>query len=150
MEKDLTFINYSDKYENVLKEIEREIAEEKDITNITSFDKKSSKLVLDDGNVIGFVATLSSGGIPSIQYSVLRKYRRCGYGMMILNSLTDKCFEDGYDRVELSISPKNEASIKMAEKCGYYRNYDAEDEFNSYNSNNLYYTYYKNNYRKRR
>ena len=150
MEEELQIVKCSDEYEDELKLIEEEIRSEKGVTNMTFFDKKDTNLVLHNGVVVGQASVVFSQGIPTLQYGVISKYRNKGYGNAILNILTNKCFNEGYDRVELMVSHCNIPSIKTAEKCGYYRNYDIESEFNLYNSDSIYITYYKNNYRKMR
>lgn len=137
---ELEFIRYDKQYEDIAKLIETEMKSEMATTNVCTFDRKNSTLVKHNGSIVGYCAFIISRGIPTIQYGVLKKYRRMGYGSKILNTVTNEMFNSGYSRMELSISPQNEASIKMAEACGYYRSYDDD--------NDMYLTYYKNNYRK--
>ncbi len=145
--ENIEFAIYDEKYSDVVKEIEKEMFEERKETNLAGFDKKSTRLAVINNTIIGYGAIVVSRGIATLQYGVLKKYRGQGFGGLILNALTNKCFNIGYDRAELLISPKNIPSMKLAEKAGYYRDY-TDNEFNPDNEEAMYYTYYKNNYRK--
>ena len=100
-----------------------------------------------EGNVIGISSITFSQGIPTVQCILLKQYRGKGYGTNILTELTNQLFIEGYERVELLISPRNKSSIASAEKAGYHLDY-SNVEFNLDNEDSMYLTYYKNNYRK--
>lgn len=147
---ELEFIRYNDNYENEVNLINKEMASERKITNLGGFDKKKSKLVVLNGKVIGFSSVLLSRGTPTIQYGIKKEYRNCGYGTILLDKLTDDLFNDGYDRVELMISPKNKPSMALAEKVGYQIDYsNGGPAFNPENEESMYITYYKNSYTKK-
>lgn len=146
----MEFVKYNDGYKDIVELINKEILSERKVTNISCFDKNNSMLVIVNNEVVGFASVTFNRGIPTIQYGVLKAFRRLGYGTLILDKLTDRLFEEGYNRVELLIAPKNEASVGLAKKVGYcldvYNNGDVE--FNPDNEERMYLTYYKNSYKK--
>lgn len=146
----MEFVKYNDGYKDIVELINKEILSERKVTNISCFDKNNSMLVIVNNEVVGFASVIFNRGIPTIQYGVLKAFRRLGYGTLILDKLTDRLFEEGYNRVELLIAPKNEASVGLAKKIGYcldvYNNGDVE--FNPDNEERMYLTYYKNSYKK--
>ena len=146
----MEFVKYNDGYKDIVELINKEILSERKVTNISCFDKNNSMLVIVNNEVVGFASVTFNRAIPTIQYGVLKAFRRLGYGTLILDKLTDRLFEEGYNRVELLIAPKNEASVGLAKKVGYcldvYNNGDVE--FNPDNEERMYLTYYKNSYKK--
>lgn len=59
--------------------------------------------------------------VPSVEpgYFIDKSYRDLGFATEALNKMTTLCFEHGFRRVFLRISPENKPSIKLAEKIGF-------------------------------
>ena len=141
------FVRYDDTYKDIIDILDKETFAERDITNLGYIDRKNSRIVKLEGNVIGISSITFSQGIPTVQCILLKQYRGKGYGTNILTELTNQLFIEGYERVELLISPRNKSSIASAEKARYHLDY-SNVEFNLDNEDSMYLTYYKNNYRK--
>ena len=141
------FVRYDDTYKDIIDILDKETFAERDITNLGYIDRINSRIVKLEGNVIGISSITFSQGIPTVQCILLKQYRGKGYGTNILTELTNQLFIEGYERVELLISPRNKSSIASAEKAGYHLDY-SNVEFNLDNEDSMYLTYYKNNYRK--
>jgi len=149
MKDELMFVRCTDEYEDVIRELNREIVSERDITNLYVIDRKRTKLVIHNGNVVGYSNTVLISGNPSFQIGVLKKYRKMGYGRAITERLEEEAFANGYEKIILLISPRNLKSRQVAESCGYSIDYSvSEVELNPDNETAMYITYYKNNYKK--
>lgn len=140
MENELYFAKCSDTYRKEIDKINKEIFEERKTTNLSYLEEKNTKLVIHNNNVIGFASIKTVGMLAKLQYGILKEYRNKGYGTALLNKLIKNTYDHGCSRIELMIAPQNKASQNLAHKCGFYVDYD------NYNEDAMYITYYKNNY----
>jgi RimJ/RimL family protein N-acetyltransferase len=89
--------------------------------------KRAGFAVVDeaDGSFLGMAALVTldlDGRQAEAGYIVAPQARGRGVASRALTLLTDWAFgELGLERVELRITVENEASIRVAEKCGYER-----------------------------
>lgn len=61
-----------------------------------------------------------------LEYSILKEYRKKGYGSELLNEITNYLFECcNIKNIRLDIDPSNKNSILLASNCGYY--FDEEE-----------------------
>jgi RimJ/RimL family protein N-acetyltransferase len=82
--------------------------------------------VLDgDGTFLGFAGIVDldlAARQGEIGYTVTREARGRGVATRALRLVTDWALDGlGLERVELHIDPENEASLRVAERCGYHR-----------------------------
>ncbi len=69
-------------------------------------------------NLSGIIYGALRGG--HIGYWIDQSHANRGYMTMAVNMVTDFAFSElELHRIEINIRPENEASIKVAEKCGY-------------------------------
>lgn len=75
------------------------------------------------------VGQISMGGViygalraAHIGYWIDRRYHSRGYTTAAVSALTEYGFNAlGLHRIEINVRPENAASIRVAEKCGYFR-----------------------------
>ena len=66
-----------------------------------------------------------------LEYSVLKEYRKMGYGSELLNEITNYLFENcNIKNIRLDIDPSNKNSILLASACGFYLD---EEEYEARN-----------------
>lgn len=98
------------------------------------FELDSAYLVYLSNQIIGylFVSDIQKYKIY-IEYSILNKHRKKGFGKLLLSEITDYILEN-YEvkEIALDIDVSNLPSINLAESCGYY----LEDEFDKNTSMN--------------
>jgi RimJ/RimL family protein N-acetyltransferase len=77
-----------------------------------------------DGSFLGMGVAVQvdwEGRQAELGYIVARKVRGRGVASAALRLLTEWGFENGLERLELRINSDNEASMRVAERCGYTR-----------------------------
>ena len=82
--------------------------------------------ILDgEGSFLGFAAVVdfdAEGNQGEIGYVTAREARGKGVAQRALRLVTGWALDEaGLERVELHIDPKNPASLRVAERCGYVR-----------------------------
>ena len=99
-------------------------------------------LIFYIGRIIGFHTTIISGRGLQLQYGILEEFRNKGFGTAVLNKLVAEYFENGYESIMLRIKGDNEASIALAQKCGFklddtkeYINFMPDEYYNFYKQN---------------
>jgi RimJ/RimL family protein N-acetyltransferase len=78
----------------------------------------------DDGSFLGIGVAVNldrEGRQAELGYIVAREARGRGVATEALRLLTEWGFEQGLVRLELQINADNEASMRVAERCGYVR-----------------------------
>ncbi len=78
----------------------------------------------DDGTFLGMAVAVhldDEAGQAELGYIVAREARGRGVASAALRLLTEWGFERGLERLELRINADNEASMRVAERCGYVR-----------------------------
>jgi RimJ/RimL family protein N-acetyltransferase len=78
----------------------------------------------DDGTFLGMAVAVhldDEAGQAELGYIVAREARGRGVASAALRLLTEWGFERGLERLELRISSDNEASMRVAVRCGYVR-----------------------------
>jgi RimJ/RimL family protein N-acetyltransferase len=78
----------------------------------------------DDGSFLGIAVAVrldEEAGEAELGYVVAPHARGRGVASSALRLLTEWGFERGLQRLELRISTDNEASMRVAERCGYLR-----------------------------
>jgi len=87
-----------------------------------------SAFVVEDNNIpIGyvFISNMVNDEV-FIEYSILKEYRRKGYGSRLVNEVSDYLFtNNNIKNVKLDIDPSNKNSVFLANSCGFYL--DEED-----------------------
>lgn len=118
------------------KDIQREffLSKEQFIDNDIERDELLSNncfVVMIENIPVGYIETSSiSNGSISLSIGIEKTFRGNGYGTLILSSLTDNLLcRDDIDRVSAIISPKNNLSIRLFEKCGFERSEDVPNCF---------------------
>ena len=105
--------------------------EQFDSVSRTDLLSNNSFIVKVEDIPIGYIETspISNGNI-SLSIGIEKTFRGNGYGTLILSGLTDNLlYRDDIDRVSAIISNKNEASIRLFEKCGFERSEDVPNCF---------------------
>jgi ribosomal-protein-alanine N-acetyltransferase len=75
----------------------------------------------DDGNVVGFIATVPSGAKVAriLMLAVLPEWRRKSLGQRLVNELYAICVQKGIDTVILEVRKSNEEAISFYEQQGF-------------------------------
>lgn len=75
----------------------------------------------NEKDIIGFASAITSGNDPSVGYiwqvAVDPHVRNNGFGKELIKSIVSLCKEKEIKRLEYSIEPENNASLKMASKA---------------------------------
>ena len=118
------------------KDIQREffLSKEQFIDNDIERDELLSNncfVVMIENIPVGYIETSPiSNGSVSLSIGIEKTFRGNGYGTLILSGLTDNLlYRDDINRVSAIISNKNEASIRLFEKCGFERSEDVPNCF---------------------
>lgn len=138
----LSLTKYNEKYESIKEELEKGISASKYIHQIKERLEKSNKedktiynnafIVLEQNNPIGylFISSMINDEV-FIEYSILKEYRRKGYGKKLVNEISDYLFENNNIKsIILDIDPSNKNSMLLASSCGFF--FD-EDDYESRN-----------------
>ena len=82
---------------------------------------KKAYLVLDNTEIVGMIRIFNyhESGTVTVQYAVSPKFRRQGYGKLILKELTDFLIKNGIKCIKGEINSSNIGSIKIAESLGF-------------------------------
>ena len=134
LNKNLMIINKE--IEKIDKDIQIEffLSKEQFINNDIERDELLSNncfVVMIENIPVGYIETspISNGNI-SLSIGIEKTFRGNGYGTLILSGLTDNLLcRDDIDRVSAIISPKNNVSIRLFEKCGFERSEDVPNCF---------------------
>jgi len=92
----------------------------------------SAFVVLDNSIPVGYLFISSRiNDEVFLECSILKEYRKMGYGSRITNEISDYLFEEENIRsIKLDIDPSNKKSILAANSCGFFLD---EEEYESRN-----------------
>lgn len=92
-----------------------------------------SAFVVEDENIpVGylFISSMFRDEV-FLEYSVLKDFRKMGYGSSIVNEISDYLFKNhNIKSIRLDIDPSNKKNILLAESCGFTLD---EEEYESRN-----------------
>jgi ribosomal-protein-alanine N-acetyltransferase len=78
-------------------------------------------MLLEDGNIVGFVAAVPSGTKVArvLMLAVLSRYRKRSFGQRLMNELYASCASAGIDTVILEVRKSNRIAISFYERQGF-------------------------------
>lgn len=137
----LKLTRYSDEYNYIKDELENGISKSSYIHDIgkrleASKNKEnifdSAFIVSDDDNSVGYLFISNSRNDEVfLEYALLKDFRGMGYARELVENVTNYLFDEHNIRsIRLDIDPSNEASMNVAEACGFVED---EEEYASRN-----------------
>lgn len=88
-------------------------------------------LITDVINYLGFISISPlDDGERVLSIIINRKARNKGLGTVIIDEISEFLFDGGYaDTLRMIINKDNKASIRMATKCGFFKENETEQTF---------------------
>lgn len=80
----------------------------------------TSVVAMDDGKVIGYIIATDVAGEAEIQrIAIDNRYRKNGYGTVLLESYISDCIRKGISCIHLEVRKSNLPAVSLYEKSGF-------------------------------
>jgi RimJ/RimL family protein N-acetyltransferase len=87
------------------------------------YDDTNSRLIgfvlINEANILG--DRLFSGQKYLMNFAISEHYENNGFMTMALNMFSERLYENGYNVVSAFVKNNNPASVRILEKCGFYK-----------------------------